>query len=534
MNSSAKSFPTTFKNEPPIDFAMEVNRQKMRQALIDVKAKFGKVWPLIIGGEKIETQQQMHSVNPSCFDEIVGSFCCGKSEHVEQAVSAAREAANDWAQLGAAQRGAYLKRFAEIMRERLFELSAWEIYECGKNWREATNDVAEAIDFCEYYAAQAVLLEQPRGADVPGETNRFEYLPRGVVGVIAPWNFPIAIICGMVTAALATGNTVVMKPAEQATVCGALLMDVFEQANLPKGVVNFIPGKGEDAGVALVAHPDVAVIAFTGSRPVGLAINLKAAEVSASGIPMVKKVIAEMGGKNAVIVDGDADIDEAVMGVVKSAFGFQGQKCSACSRVIVVNSVYDMFVERLVASAESLIVGPSSEPGTQVGPVIDREAFAKVQQYIEIGKKEGRLALGVDTGELAKTGYFVGPHVFADCEPTCRLAQDEIFGPVLAILRVRDLDEAFRVANGTEYALTGGIFSRNPDVLDRARRELMVGNLYLNRGITGALVARQPFGGFKMSGIGSKAGGDDYLLQFVIPRTITENTLRRGFAPVEE
>lgn len=417
------------------------------------------------------------------------------------------------------------------MRDRFFQLAALEVYECGKGWREATNDVCEAIDFCEYYSDCAIALAQPDGADVPGEENRFQYLPRGVTVVIAPWNFPLAILTGMTTAALATGNTVIMKPAEQSSVIAAHFMAMLQEAGLPPGVAGFLPGHGEVAGAALVEHPDVALIVFTGSREVGLGINRRAAEVSAAGIGQVKRVIAEMGGKNAIIVDSDADLDEAVMGTVKSAFGFQGQKCSACSRVIVLADVYAAFVTRLVEATRSLVVGPAEYPSTSVGPVIDEAALAKVHEYIAIGQSEGRETLAVDVAHLVQQGFFVGPHIFADVSAESRIAQEEVFGPVLAVIRAPDLDAAFKIANGTHYALTGGFYSRSPANLERARQEMVVGNLYLNRTTTGAVVGRQPFGGFKMSGIGSKAGGPDYLLQFVVPRTVTENTMRRGFAP---
>jgi len=359
-----------------------------------------------------------------------------------------------------------------------------------------------------------------------------------VVAVIAPWNFPLAILTGMTAAALATGNTVIMKPAEQSPVMAAKLMEIFQELELPPGVLNYLPGVGEVVGAALVEHPDVAVIAFTGSRQVGLTIHARAAAVSAAptphgqvGVREIKRVIAELGGKNAIIVDDDADLDEAVLGVVKSAFGYQGQKCSACSRCIVLASVYEPFLQRLVAATRSLKIGPAEDPGSRLGPVIDREAYERIGRYLEIGRSEGREVLAMDVGALADEGYYVGPHIFADVLPTARLAQEEIFGPVLAVLKAATFDEALAIANGTDYALTGGVFSRSPQHLARARQELQVGNLYLNRPITGALVARQPFGGFRMSGIGSKAGGPDYLLQFVMPRTVTENTLRRGFAP---
>jgi RHH-type proline utilization regulon transcriptional repressor/proline dehydrogenase/delta 1-pyrroline-5-carboxylate dehydrogenase len=521
----------TFENQPHIDFARQENREAMETALQEVAGQLGGTYPLVIGGKHVETEQQIESVDPAQIDRAVGTAASAGPDEAARAVEAAKKALPQWSALGAERRAEYLRGAADAMRERLLELAAWEVYECAKPWREATADICEAIDFCEFYAAEAIRLGRPQGADVPGEENRFEYLPRGVAAVISPWNFPLAILTGMTTAALATGNTVVMKPAEQSPVIAAQLMQIFQELDLPPGVLNYLPGQGETAGAALVEHPDVALIAFTGSRSVGLAINRKAAEVSGERTTMVKRVIAEMGGKNAIIVDSDADLDEAVLGVVKSAFGFQGQKCSACSRAIVLEPVYDAFLERLVEATRSLKVGLASDPATTVSAVIDEESREKVRRYIELGRQEGREVLAVDVGDLAEHGYYVGPHIFADVPPEARLAQEEIFGPVLAVIRAKDLDEAIRIANGTDYALTGGLFSRSPANLQRARRELMVGNLYLNRGITGALVGRQPFGGFRMSGIGSKAGGGDYLLQFVLPRTITENTMRRGFAP---
>ncbi|MDX1947072.1 MAG: L-glutamate gamma-semialdehyde dehydrogenase [Pirellulaceae bacterium] len=520
----------TFANQPPIDFAQVANRTAMQEALAAVRTRLGRHAPLVIGGKTVESAERAESRDPSQKSRLVGTFALATAEHAGQAVAAAKHAQPGWQAIGAGKRGEFLRRAAAAMRERLFELAAWEVYECGKGWREATADVDEAIDFCEFYAAEAIRLQSEHGVDVPGEENRFDYLPRGVVAVIAPWNFPLAILTGMSVAALATGNTVVMKPSEQSAIVAALLMDIFREIDLPAGVLNYLPGRGEMAGAALVEHPDVALIAFTGSRGVGLAINARAAEIS-RGLVNVKRVIAEMGGKNGIIVDADADLDEAVAGVMKSAFGYQGQKCSACSRAIVVGDVYEAFLSRLVEATKSLKLGPADDPATSVGPVIDEESFVRIRQYIETGKTEGRLVLGVDPGTLAKQGWFIGPHIFADVSPTARIAQEEIFGPVLAVIRAADLTEALRIANGTDYALTGGIFSRSPASLDRARREFLVGNLYLNRAITGALVNRQPFGGFKLSGIGSKAGGRDYLLQFVVPRTITEHTVRRGFAP---
>jgi RHH-type proline utilization regulon transcriptional repressor/proline dehydrogenase/delta 1-pyrroline-5-carboxylate dehydrogenase len=519
-----------FRNEPPADFGLEKNRRAMSEALAAVQKQLAGSYPLVINGEPVESNSQLVVRNPADHEQTLGRVSMGEEKHVEMAVSAAREAQPAWAALGARKRAEYVRAVADVLRRRKFEIAAWEVLECGKQWRESDADVCEAIDFCEYYAAGAIALEAPQEVDMPGEENRFLYVPRGVTGVISPWNFPLAILTGMTTAALATGNTVVMKPAEQSSIVAAVLMEVLRDI-LPPGVANFLPGRGEVVGAGLVDHRDVSLVVFTGSRAVGLAINKRAAEVSAAGLPYVKRVIAEMGGKNAIIVDADADLDEAVLGVMKSAFGYQGQKCSACSRAIVLDSVYDAFLSRLVEAARSLKVGPAADPATSVGPVIDRESVERIQRYIELGRNEARQVLGVDVGELAKKGNYVGPHIFADVKPTSRLAQEEIFGPVLAVIRAKDLTEAIAIANGTEYALTGGIFSRSPANLERAAREMQVGNLYLNRSITGALVGRQPFGGYKMSGIGSKAGGPDYLLQFVIPKTITENTLRRGFAP---
>ncbi|HZZ30264.1 MAG TPA: L-glutamate gamma-semialdehyde dehydrogenase [Pirellulales bacterium] len=520
-----------FRNEPPTDFAVAHNRAAMQAALAEVRSQFGRSYPLVIDGETVETNAEFVSRNPSDISQATGNVAAAEKQHAAAAVAAAKRALSEWTALGARRRAGYLLKAAEVMRRRRFELAAWEVYECGKVWREADADVCEAIDFCEYYARGAMALDREQEVEVPGEENRLLYVPRGVAAIIAPWNFPLAILTGMTVAALATGNTVIMKPAEQSSVVAAKLMEIFREIELPAGVLHYLPGKGEVVGAAVVEHPDVALIAFTGSRPVGLAINAKAAEVSARGIGYVKHVICEMGGKNAIIVDDDADLDEAVLGVVKSAFGYQGQKCSACSRCIVLASIYDACLARLVEATRSLKVGAADDPATSVGPVIDPQSVRRIQNYIDVGRMDGREVLAVNTDALAGRGYFVGPHIFADVPATSRLAQEEIFGPVLAVIRAENLTEAITIANGTDYALTGGIYSRSPANLDRACREMQVGNLYLNRPITGAFVGRQPFGGFKLSGIGSKAGGPDYLLQFVLPRTITENTLRRGFAP---
>jgi RHH-type transcriptional regulator, proline utilization regulon repressor / proline dehydrogenase / delta 1-pyrroline-5-carboxylate dehydrogenase len=532
---AGSDFVPSYANEPPADFARQSNRQAMRDALAGVEREFDGEYPLLIDGREVITTEWMTSICPSHKARSVGRVARASVDDAGAAVEAARRALGAWWRLGAERRAEYLRAAAGLMRKRRFELAAWEVYECAKEWREADADVCEAIDFCEYYAAGAIALDRPHGVDLPGEENRFEYAPRGVTAVIAPWNFPLAILTGMTTAALATGNTVVMKPAEQSSIVAAKLMEIFREVEIPAGVVNYLPGPGETVGAALVEHPNVATVAFTGSRAVGLAIHAKAAEVSASGrLKFVKHVIAEMGGKNAIIVDADADLDEAVLGVVKSAFGYQGQKCSACSRAIVLEAVYDTFLKRLVEATRSLTIGPAEDPASSLSAVIDAESLARINKYIEIGRQTGRVALAIDAGPLADEGFYVGPHIFVDVPPDGQLAQEEIFGPVLCVLRAVDLDEAIRLFNGTDYALTGGIFSRSPENFERARRELLVGNLYLNRPITGALVGRQPFGGFRLSGIGTKAGGPDYLLQFVLPRTITENTMRRGFAPTSE
>ncbi len=510
-----------FLNEPVADFSRPDARLAMQSALDSLKP--GQTHPLVIGGKHISTGRFIESLNPSHPDRIVGRVACAGPEHARDAVAAARAAFPAWRDTPAAERAELLRRLAGVMRRRRYELAAWEIVECGKPWREADADVCEAIDYCEFYAAEMLRLSVPRRRDVPGETNEYFYEPRGVVAVISPWNFPLAILTGMTTAAVVTGNTAIMKPAEPSVVIAAKLMECFEEAGAPPGVVNYLPGHGREIGPELVRHPHVAMIAFTGSREVGLSIHRAAAE---SPGEHVKHVICEMGGKNAIIVDDDADLDEAIKGVVTSAFGYAGQKCSACSRVIVLESIYDAFLKRLTEATGSLPVGPAEDPGTFIGPVISAEARERILKMIA-----GETPVFV--GETPSGGFYVAPHIFADAPPDSPLAQEEIFGPVLAVMRARDLTEALAIANGVKYALTGGFYSRSPGHIERVRREFRVGNLYINRKITGAVVDRQPFGGFKMSGIGTKAGGPDYLQQFMVARTVTENTMRHGFAPAE-
>ncbi len=520
-----------FRNEPPTDFAQAANRKAFQEALDDVKSQFGNEYPLVINGRVVETKGAIVSISPSHRGVNVGKVSSASKYDAENAIAAAKAAFPGWSRVEPKYRAEHLHIIAKQLCDQRFELAAWIVHEVGKSWEDADGDVAEAIDFCRFYAEQMVAMSQPQRVDLAGEENEFHYRPRGVVAVIAPWNFPLAILSGMTVAALAMGNTVVIKPAEQSSVVAAKFMDILMESGLPDGVVNFLPGIGEEIGPALVQSPDVDVIAFTGSRTVGLEINKAAAAIDLHQHG-VKRVIAEMGGKNAIIVDDDADLDEAVLGVVQSAFGYAGQKCSACSRAIVLAGAYDQFLERLMGAVKSLKLGPAEDPGTFVPPVIDSDACERITEYIEIGSREFRVAVaGEVPAKLAKEGHYVAPHVFADVDPNSRLAQEEIFGPVLCVLKAKNLDEAFRIANSTDYALTGGLYSRSPANLARARREFQVGNLYLNRPITGALVNRQPFGGFKLSGIGTKAGGADYLMQFVVPISVTENTLRRGFAP---
>jgi RHH-type proline utilization regulon transcriptional repressor/proline dehydrogenase/delta 1-pyrroline-5-carboxylate dehydrogenase len=524
----------SFRNEPPTDFSQAANRKAFQEALDDVKSQFGNEYPLVINGRVVETKGAIVSISPSHRGTHVGKVSSATKHDAQNAIAAAKAAFPGWSRVEPKYRAEHLNIIAQQLSDQRLELAAWIVHEVGKTWEDADGDVAEAIDFCRFYAEQMLAMSPSRRIDLAGEENEFHYRPRGVVAVIAPWNFPLAILSGMTVAALAMGNTVVMKPAEQSSVVAAKFMDILMESGLPDGVVNFLPGIGEEVGPALVQSPDVDVIAFTGSRTVGLEINKAAAAIDLHQHG-VKRVIAEMGGKNAIIVDDDADLDEAVLGVVQSAFGYAGQKCSACSRVIVLAGAYDQFLERLKGAVQSLKLGPAEDPGTFVPPVIDSNSRERINEYIELGKLQHLVVVTSDVPpKLVKEGHYVAPHVFADVPADSRLAQEEIFGPVLCVLKAKNLDEALMLANGTDYALTGGLYSRSPQNLARARREFQVGNLYLNRPITGALVNRQPFGGFKLSGIGTKAGGADYLMQFVVPISVTENTLRRGFAPKSE
>jgi RHH-type transcriptional regulator, proline utilization regulon repressor / proline dehydrogenase / delta 1-pyrroline-5-carboxylate dehydrogenase len=518
-----------FRNAPLVSFIYKDSQDKMQSALREVRKRFGEKHPLLIGGEKIWTDHFTPSVNPAEPTEIVGYGTEAGVDEAERAVKAARTAFEKWRWTPFEERAQLLERAADILERRRYELSAVEVFEVGKPWSEADADIREAVDFCRFYAQQMRRLGRPKlTQQVPGEESYHHYWPRGVAFVIAPWNFPIAILCGMASAGVVTGNAVIMKPSEQSIICGAVLMQVFEEAGVPPGVLNFLSGHGSVVGAHLVDHKDVDLIAFTGSREVGLKI-WESAGITRPGQRELKRVICEMGGKNAMIVDADADLDETIMYSIYSAFGFQGQKCSALSRLILLEENYDRVMERLIPAAASLRIGNPEQPGIMVGPVIDQAAYRRILEYIEIGEKEATLAY--QAKDVPPHGYFIPPTIFTDVRPHMRIAREEIFGPVLSVLKVRDLDEALEVANGTDYALTGGFFSRSPDNIERVEARLEAGNVYVNRSCTGAIVGRHPFGGFKMSGSGTKAGGEDYLLHFLVPRVVTENTSRHGFAP---
>lgn len=523
---------TPFNNEAMVDFTRADHRAAFPSSIAQVRTQLGKTYPLFINGKEIRTNDLIPTVNPNKPSEVLGQICQAGTTEVGAAIAAAKAAFPAWRDTDPRTRAEYLLKAAQAARKRLFELSAWQVLEIGKQWDQAYADVTEAIDFLEYYAREMVRLGQPqRVGHAPGELNHYFYEPKGVAAVIAPWNFPLAISMGMASAAIVTGNCVVFKPSGITSIIGWHLVELFREAGLPEGVFNFTPGRGSVMGDHLVDHPDISLIAFTGSIETGLRIIERAAKVY-PGQANVKKIISEMGGKNAIIIDDDADLDEAVPHVLYSAFGFQGQKCSACSRVIVLDAVYDKFIERLVSMAKATRVGPSEDSANYMGAVADDKAMKSIKEYAEIGKREGHVLYEspVPTGE----GYYVPMTIIGGIKPEHRIAQEEIFGPVLAVMRAKDFDQAIEWANSTQFALTGGIFSRSPEHLAKARREFRVGNLYINRNNTGALVDRQPFGGARMSGVGTKAGGPDYLLHFMDPRVVTENTMRRGFAPIEE
>lgn len=513
-----------YQNEPLTDFSLPANQTAFAAALSVVKATLGKTYPLVIGDQRLMLDETFISENPARPAEVIGHFAQGTAAHVDQAVAVAWEAFATWKNVPAAERSRYLLRAAAEMQRRKHEFSACMVLEVGKTWAEADADTAEAIDFLEYYARQILRIADSSGqlAVYPPEQLSLEYIPLGVGAVIPPWNFACAIPAGMLAATIVSGNTVVYKPAEQSPLCGYIVADLFWQAGLPAGVLNFLTGPGDVVGGRMVEHPQTRFISFTGSRQVGVEIYSKAAAVQ-PGQKWLKRAILEMGGKNAVIVDETADLTAAAQGIVTSAFGFQGQKCSAGSRAILVDSVYDRVADSVVELARRLnVAAPDSGVGVDLGPVIDPDAMAKIMDYIEIGTQEGRLLLGGGRQSSEGDGYFIQPTIFGEVPGDARIAQEEIFGPVLALIRARDYEDALAIANSTEYGLTGAVYSRDSARLERARREFHVGNLYFNRKCTGALVGVHPFGGFNMSGTDSKAGGPDYLLLFTQAKSVAE------------
>lgn len=511
----------TFRTEKYNDFSKPAIRKKMENALARVRSQFGKEYSIIIGGKRIKIDDKFHSYNPSKKGEIIGTFQKADEKTAEQAMEAALETFKSWRYTPAKVRANYLFKMANIMRRRRFELNSWMVFEEGKNWLEADADVAEAIDFCDYYGREALRYDQ--GAKVypyPNEINKTVYIPLGVGIVIPPWNFPLAILAGMTTAAFVSGNTVILKPSSDSPTIAAKFMEIVEEAKVPVGVVNFLTGPGAIAGDYLVRHPKTRFIAFTGSKAVGLRIVEQAGKTQAGQI-WIKRVVSEMGGKDLIIVDSEANIDSAVTGVRASAYGFQGQKCSACSRLILDDRVYEQFMKKFIPTVESIKVGPVENYENYMGPVINESAYNSILEYIRIGKSEGNCICG---GEPAPgDGWFIRPTVIVDIEANHRIFQEEIFGPVLAVSRARNFDHAIELANNSEYGLTGAVYSLNKKKLARAKREVHVGNLYLNRKCTGALVGIQPFGGFNMSGTDSKAGGPDYLLLFLQAKSLTEH-----------
>jgi RHH-type proline utilization regulon transcriptional repressor/proline dehydrogenase/delta 1-pyrroline-5-carboxylate dehydrogenase len=518
-----------FRNMALLRFTEDKQRQQYAAAIGQVRSELGKSYTLNINNQSLQGEELIESRNPARPDEIIGRVSGASPAQADIALEAASAAFPGWSRLPARQRGDYLRRVAGLLKKRRMEFAAWQILEAGKNWREADADICEAIDFLNFYAEQAERIAEPSIKEFSGEHNQYYHHPRGVGLVIPPWNFPLAILTGMLSATIVSGNTAILKPSSLTPVIAAKFIELFQQVDLPPGVVNYLPGSGRRVGEYLARKAEVSIIAFTGSQQVGSQLLQIGAQMQ-PGQHHIKRVIAEMGGKNALIIDRDADLDDAILGTLHSAFGFQGQKCSAASRVIVVGDIHDHFVERLTQAARSLSMGSPEAPGNFMGPVIDEQAYSNILQAIVNGKQAGELALFDEQRALAD-GYYIPPAIFTNVDPDSPLAQEEIFGPVLSVLKADDFDQAIQLANHSRYALTGGLYSRQPSHLEKARREFRVGNLYLNRRITGALVSRQPFGGFKMSGVGAKAGSDDYLLQFMDAACVTENTLRRGFAP---
>src|SRR5713226_3953854 len=509
-----------FTNEPFVDFSKPENRKAMEDALKKVAGELGREYPLYIAGEKLTTPEKTRSTNPSHPEQVVGIFQKATIELGHRAVEEAHRAFERWKRVPAEQRAECLFRAADILRRRKFEMSAWICYEVGKSWAEADADTAETIDFCEFYGREMLRLAGPhKVTPYQNEKNLMVYIPLGAGAVIPPWNFPCAIATGMCVAGLVTGNTIVLKPSEDSPATAAKAVEILYEAGIPKDALSFVTGRGDVAGETLVRHLKTRFIAFTGSKDTGLRISEFAAKREPGQI-WIKRAILEMGGKDAIVVDEEADVDAAVEGTALSAFGYQGQKCSACSRAIVSEKVYDSFVAKLADRAKKVTVGPSEDPANYMGPVVNEKALNKILGYIDLGKKEGKLVAG--GGRAPGDGYFIQPTVIADVPPRSRVAQEEIFGPVVAVIKAKDFDDALAIANDTEFGLTGAVYSRNPAKLEKARESFHVGNLYLNRKCTGAMVGAHPFGGFNMSGTDSKTGGPDYLLHYLQAKTVAE------------
>jgi 1-pyrroline-5-carboxylate dehydrogenase len=518
--AEAKLHVPEFTNEPFIDFSNPENRKKMEETLKKVASEFGREYPMWIGGKKVITTGKRKSTNPSRPSQVIGVFQDASKEQATEAIEAAHNYFHTWKKVPSEQRVRYIFKAAQLVRERKFELAALVCYEVGKSWIEADADIAETVDFCEFYGREMLRLSEPQKlTPMRGERNYLSYIPLGVGAIIPPWNFPCAIMAGLVVSSLVTGNTVVLKPAADSPTIAAKFVDILFEAGVPKEAVQFLTGSGGVIGDTIVQHPKTRYVGFTGSKEVGLRISELAGKASPGQI-WIKRTVLEMGGKDGMIVDEEADIDAAVEGTAQAAFGYQGQKCSACSRVIVSEKVYDTFLNKLVERTKKITVGPSDDPNNYMGPVINESAMKTILGYIDVGKKEGRLVAG--GGRAAGEGYFIEPTIIADVDPKARLAQEEVFGPVLTVIKAKNFDHAMEIANNTEFGLTGSVYSKNPEKIRRAEEEFHVGNLYLNRKCTGAMVGAHPFGGFNMSGTDSKTGGKDYLLLFLQAKAVAE------------
>lgn len=510
-----------FVNEPLTDFSKEENARKMRAAIEKVRGQLGREYDLVIGGKRVKTTDKIKSINPAKPSQLVGLHQKAGKEQVEPAMSAALRAFESWRHTSVEERAALLFRTGDLLRERKFEFAAWMVFEVSKNWAEADGDIAETIDFCEYYSREALRLAKVEApVQLPGERDHLFYIPLGVGAVIPPWNFPSAIMAGMTLASIVAGNTVILKPSSDSPTIAAKFFELLEEAGMPEGVVNFCPGAGASFGDSVVAHPKTRYIAFTGSREVGLRINKVAAE-KPEGQIWIKRTVLEMGGKDAIIVDADADIDSAVEGVASAAFGFQGQKCSACSRAIIDERIYDKFLEKLKVRVEKITVGDPTE-NPNMGAVINEGSMKDILNYIEVGKKDGRVITGGARDTKAGEGFYIQPTVIADIQPRSKLEQEEIFGPVLVVIKAKNYDHALEIANDTEFGLTGAVYTKSREKINRAMQDFHVGNLYINRKCTGAMVGAHPFGGFNMSGTDSKSGGPDYLYLFTQGKSVGE------------